>query len=97
MKIPTFVKITGWAIFIITLFCFFYALFGEDIKERHQLNKELSEKQKENEKLQAEIDEIREKLAKLDNPEYLEYLARQRGLVYQDEVVIIYKKEEEEK
>lgn len=103
MKIPTFVKASGWVVFIITLFFIlliggvFLLLFGEDLKTQRHLNKELSRQREENARIQAEIDEIQEKLAKLDNPEYLEYLARQKGLVFPEEKVIIYKEKDNEK
>lgn len=94
MKVPKAVKVTGWVLFVVSLFFVFFLLFGEDIKTQRQLNDQLSRQLEENAKLQEELNEIQEKLAKLEDPEYLEYLARQQGLVFSDEKVIIYREEE---
>ncbi|MBQ8570360.1 MAG: septum formation initiator family protein [Kiritimatiellae bacterium] len=91
MKVPTFVKFIGWFVFIVTLLSVFIMLFGEDIREQKKLNDQLAAELERNAKLQEELDAIKKRQAQLQNPEYLEYLARQRGLVYPEEKVYIFK------
>ncbi|MBO7298975.1 MAG: septum formation initiator family protein [Kiritimatiellae bacterium] len=95
MKIPLSIKIVGWVIFIAVLLFAFFVLFGEDIKRKHELNSQLTLQLEKNAELQAELDTTRAKLAKLENPEYLEHLARERGLAYPGEILYIYTDEKE--
>lgn len=90
MKIPKAFTLVAFVIVIVALLYCFYLKFGDDIKRQKRLNDLLVEKLEENARLQQELDETREKLAKLQNPEYLEYMAREFGLGYEDEVVYIY-------
>lgn len=96
MKIPQSIKIIGWVIFIAVLLFAFFVLFGDDIEKKRELNEQLSLQLEKNAVLQAELDTTREKLAKLQDPEYLEHLARERGLAYPDEIIYIYTDEEEQ-
>lgn len=96
MKVPTFVKVTGWVVFIVTLFSVFYMLFGDDIKMQRRLNDQLRTELEKNAKLQEELDITKKKLAQLQNPEYLEHLARKRGLVYPEEKVYIFKEDKKQ-
>jgi cell division protein FtsB len=93
MKKSKSLKVVFYLVFIVALFFIFFLAFGDEMKKRNELNELLTKKMEENAQLQAELDETREKLAKLQNPEYLEYIAREKGLGYDDEVVYIYPKE----
>lgn len=95
MKVPQSVKIIGWVLFIAVLLFVFFAVFGEDIEKKKELNRQLSIQLEKNATLQAELDQTREKLVKLQNPEYLEHLARERGLAYPEEILYIYTENEE--
>ncbi len=90
MEMPKPYKLIFVLVSVVVLLFLFFVVFGEDLEKSKELREKLKAQEETNNAIQEKLDSTRVKLANMQNPEYLEHLAREQGLAYPDDVVYIY-------